>query len=87
MSLVHIDRCYCFSQSFAALARLAEEAGAASVPALQRAAEAEGQPFGLKCRLCHPYVRRMLRTGQTDFDQIVTDEEEPPQTVGDALRR
>jgi len=31
--------------------------------------------FGLRCRLCHPYVRRMLRTGETKFDQIITESE------------
>jgi NAD(P)H-nitrite reductase large subunit len=33
---------------------------------------------GTSCGLCVPYVRRMLRTGETVFHQIVTDRSEPP---------
>ena len=45
---------------------------ASSVEALQQYVE-----FGQQCRLCHPYVRRMLRTGETVFSHIVTDDDEP----------
>lgn len=68
-----IDRCTCFGRTFAELAEVAAETGAATVPELQAHAL-----FGQKCRLCHPYVRRMLRTGQTVFHEIVTEEDEPP---------
>ncbi|MEM1125829.1 MAG: (2Fe-2S)-binding protein [Bacteroidota bacterium] len=63
---VHIDRCYCFQKRFAELKRLAEEHGAASVEALQNHTE-----FGARCQLCHPYVRRMLDTGEVVFHEIV----------------
>lgn len=65
-----IDRCFCFATPFAELRRIAEATGAETVEALQEHAQ-----FGQKCRLCHPYVRRMLRTGQVVFDEIVTDDE------------
>lgn len=71
MSL-RIDRCMCFGQTFAGLAEVAEETGAATVAGLQ-----EHALFGQKCQLCHPYVRRMLRTGQTVFGHVVTDDDEP----------
>jgi hypothetical protein len=74
---MRIDRCYCFAQRFADLQEVAERAGACSVPELQEAAEAEGRPFGMRCRLCHPYVRRMLRTGEAVFGQVVTEQDEP----------
>lgn len=66
-----IDRCFCFATTFARLAEVAAETGAETVPELQRHAL-----FGQKCRLCHPYTRRMLRTGQTVFHQIVTEDDE-----------
>ena len=69
---MRIDRCVCFNVTFADLARVAEATGAASVEALQ-----QHRAFGQKCRLCHPYVRRMLRTGQTAFPHVVTDADEP----------
>lgn len=69
---LRIDRCMCFGRTFAELAVLAAETGARSVPELQAHVA-----FGQKCGLCRPYVRRMLRTGQTVFGQIVTAEDEP----------
>lgn len=69
---LHIDRCYCFSTTFAELKSVAAATGAASVPELQRHVT-----FGENCQLCHPYTRRMLRTGETAFREIVTAEDEP----------
>ena len=67
-----VDRCLCFDRPFAALADVAAETGAATVAELQAHVL-----FGRKCALCHPYVRRMLRTGQTVFHEVVTDADEP----------
>jgi bacterioferritin-associated ferredoxin len=67
---MQIDRCYCFQKTFAELKRVAEAHQARSVEALQAHAD-----FGRQCRLCHPYVRRMLCTGETVFFEIVTEEE------------
>ena len=67
-----IDRCLCFGRTFAELKQVAEATGADSVVALQQHAT-----FGQRCALCHPYVRRMLRTGETVFHEIVTGEDEP----------
>jgi len=66
-----IDRCYCYQQTFAALKAVAEETGADSIEALQKEVQ-----FGENCKLCHPYVRRMLRTGQTAFDEVIRAEDE-----------
>lgn len=71
---MHIDRCYCFQQTFAHLKAVAEETGAETVAELQ-----EHEVFGDNCQLCHPYVRRMLRTGETTFDHVIRDENEPAQ--------
>lgn len=69
---VHIDRCYCFGKTFAELKAVADATGAESVEELQ-----DHATFGQRCQLCHPYVRRMLRTGRTVFHEIVTAEDEP----------
>ncbi len=68
---MRIDRCYCFRRTFAELKAVAEETGAATVEELQ-----EHVSFGMNCRLCHPYVRRMLRTGETVFREVIEDDEE-----------
>ena len=69
---MQIDRCLCFGKPFAELAEVAARTGAGSVAELQQHAL-----FGRKCRLCHPYVRRMLRTGETVFGAVVTEADEP----------
>jgi bacterioferritin-associated ferredoxin len=74
---MRIDRCLCFDIPFARLKEAARVHGATNVLELQEHAR-----FGEQCRLCHPYVRRMLRTGETVFHQILTEEEEPPGPSG-----
>ena len=69
---MNIDRCYCFQQTFSKLKEVAEREDACSVEALQ-----QHVTFGLKCQLCHPYVRRMLRTGEVTFDRVIREDDEP----------
>lgn len=63
-----IDRCVCFDRTFADLKRVALATRASTVEALQAHAT-----FGEKCGLCHPYVRRMLRTGETVFEEVIRE--------------
>lgn len=72
---VRIDRCLCFNRPFADLRDVADATGASTVAELQQHAA-----FGRTCGLCHPYVRRMLRTGETVFAAVVTDADEPAPT-------
>ncbi|NNE34604.1 MAG: (2Fe-2S)-binding protein [Rhodothermales bacterium] len=67
-----IDKCLCFGRRFDELKEIASENDVRSIEELQ-----EFVLFGMNCMLCHPYVRRMLRTGQTCFSEIVTDADEP----------
>ena len=67
-----IDRCVCFQETFARLQAVAAAQGTRTVAALQ-----EHVAFGLRCRLCVPYVRRMLRTGQVVFHEVITEADEP----------
>jgi bacterioferritin-associated ferredoxin len=70
---MRIDRCYCCDVTFAKLAATAAQRGMRSLEELRSVVA-----FGSRCTLCHPYVRRMLRTGETVFSQILTEEDEPP---------
>lgn len=65
-----IDRCYCFLCTFAGLKDVAEATGSTTIPELQQHVH-----FGDQCELCHPYIRRMLRTGEVVFNEIVPDGE------------
>lgn len=68
--MIRIDRCHCFQVGFADLKEIASETGAGSVEELQ-----QHVAFGLRCRLCHPYVRRMLATGETEFHEVIVEGE------------
>jgi hypothetical protein len=61
---LRVDRCVCYDVSFAELQAIAER----TVWALQ-----QHHTFGRNCRLCLPYVRRMLRTGETVFHEVVEE--------------
>ncbi|MFB6097544.1 MAG: (2Fe-2S)-binding protein [Salinibacter sp.] len=63
---MRIDRCYCYEQTFEDLKAVADAEGVESVEALQAHVT-----FGENCQLCHPYVRRMLETGETTFDEVL----------------
>lgn len=68
-SPMRIDRCYCYQQTFEDLKAIAEKTGADSVERLQAHVT-----FGENCQLCHPYVRRMLKTGETVFHEVIENE-------------
>lgn len=65
-----IDRCVCHRRTFVELQEVAERSGATTLRALQ-----EQVDFGQTCRLCHPYVREMLRSGRTRFTEILADQD------------
>jgi len=60
-----VNKCVCFKVSFEKLKKISDETGANSVEELQQHID-----FGRNCKRCHPYVRLMLRTGQTDLPVI-----------------
>ena len=65
-----IDRCICFQMPFSDLKKVAVSKSCDTVETLQRHVV-----FGQKCKLCRPYVRRMLDTGEVEFSEVITDVE------------
>lgn len=57
-----VTRCVCFNKTFRELKKIAKKEGARSVEELQQYVL-----FGKNCQRCHPYVRLMLKTGETVF--------------------
>jgi bacterioferritin-associated ferredoxin len=57
-----INRCICHKITFEELLRIAEEKGLNTVEELQ--AENLGST---QCKLCEPYLKKMLETGQVSF--------------------
>lgn len=70
---VRITRCVCFDKTFAELKAIAQREGATTIDQLQARID-----FGFNCKLCHPYVRRMLRTGETEFHELLQNPPESP---------
>ncbi len=66
---MRVDRCVCFGQTFAELLALARREGLGTVEELQGRVE-----FGRSCRLCKPYVRRALATGEVVFTELLLDD-------------
>jgi bacterioferritin-associated ferredoxin len=66
---VLISRCICRNVEFSELLPRAQ-AGGWSLPDLVRETGCGGQ-----CGLCRPYLSRMLRTGETEFHEILTAED------------
>jgi bacterioferritin-associated ferredoxin len=67
-SSVVISRCICKGTFFQELLPLAR-AGGWNLTDLVRETGCGGQ-----CGLCRPYLSRMLRTGETEFYEILTSE-------------
>jgi len=69
---VRIDRCVCHKVTFAEVRDWCTKHPCAGLEEVQR-------EFGCStgCGLCEPYVRRMMRTGQVVFTEIVIDRDEP----------
>ncbi|HSG99280.1 MAG TPA: (2Fe-2S)-binding protein [candidate division Zixibacteria bacterium] len=61
-----ITHCICANISFAEIKKIAEERKETDLFALK-----EQVCFGANCRMCLPYIRRMLLTGETRFDTIL----------------
>jgi bacterioferritin-associated ferredoxin len=66
--MVLVDRCICRDLAFRELLPRARGRGWS----LQDLMSETGA--GAQCGLCRPYLRRMLRTGETAFDQLLTED-------------
>jgi bacterioferritin-associated ferredoxin len=69
---VRIDRCVCHKVTFAEVRDWCTKHPRAGLEEVQREFGC-----GTGCGLCEPYVRRMMRTGQVVFTEIVIDRDEP----------
>ena len=61
-----ISRCICRDTPFAALLPRARAAGWSLYDLMSETG------CGAQCGLCRPYLRRMLRTGETEFHELLS---------------
>ncbi|HSG99281.1 MAG TPA: (2Fe-2S)-binding protein [candidate division Zixibacteria bacterium] len=76
MNSVRIIKCVCHGTRFSELKKISEKTGARTIPALQRHA-----PFATNCKRCVPYVNEMLRTGKTEFHELLEPNTDPHQNT------
>ncbi len=65
--MLHIDRCVCMDCSFVELRALAER------KSLDFKGLSRETGCGMACGLCVPYIKVMLRTGTTVFEEMLTE--------------
>lgn len=63
-----IARCICQAIPFEQLLAQAQAAGWQLSDLIRETG------CGARCGLCRPYLRRMLRTGETEFHEILTED-------------
>jgi bacterioferritin-associated ferredoxin len=73
-----VDRCICRDMAFKDLLRRARPAGWSLIDLMGETGA------GAQCGLCRPYLRRMLQTGETEFHQLIVENEPPRDARGDA---
>ena len=65
---VSVSRCICRSLAFSELLPRARAAGWSLTDLMSETGA------GAQCGLCRPYLKRMLRTGETVFHELLTEE-------------
>lgn len=60
-----VTRCVCFGKKFSELKEIALKHNVTTLEELQKHVR-----FGENCKRCHPYVTKMLETGQTEFEPL-----------------
>lgn len=60
--MANITRCVCYSVKFEELKRIAEDKGITSFETLR-----DERACGMRCKMCVPYIKKMLETGQVEF--------------------
>lgn len=64
-----INRCVCFNVKFADVKRIMDENGFTKLEEAQSVID-----VSKNCKLCRPYLEKMLETGETEFNYIIEKE-------------
>jgi len=61
-----VIKCVCSDILFSEMKKVAEKHSISNPDKLR-----EYVTFGVNCKLCLPYVKKMLETGETEFEPII----------------
>ncbi|MBN8568622.1 MAG: (2Fe-2S)-binding protein [Ignavibacteria bacterium] len=64
-----IDRCICFNVKFADVKKIMDDNGFNTLEEVQSVID-----VSKNCKLCRPYLEKMLQTGETEFNYIIEKE-------------
>lgn len=64
-----INRCVCFNVKFADVKKIMYENGFTKLEEVQSVID-----VSKNCKLCRPYLEKMLETGETEFNYIIEKE-------------
>ena len=64
-----VTRCVCFGRRFSELKAIAQKHKIRTLEDLQKIVQ-----FGENCQRCHPYIRKMLESGETIFEVIPVEQ-------------
>ena len=65
---MEIDRCICVNTSFQMCKVFADSLSNPTLEDLEKELD-----VGCSCSLCRPYLKKMLETGQTEFNEIIEE--------------
>lgn len=64
-----IDRCVCFNVKFADVKKIMDDKRFNTLEEVQTVID-----VSKNCKLCRPYLEKMLQTGETEFNYIIEKE-------------
>lgn len=64
-----IDRCICFNTKFSEIKSIMEENNFTTIEEVQKLID-----VSKNCLLCRPYIKKMIETGETEFNYIIEKE-------------
>lgn len=65
---IKIDRCICYNVTFEEIKKLMNEKHLKTIEDIQMHIE-----VSQNCKLCRPYILKMIDTGQTVFHEIISE--------------
>jgi bacterioferritin-associated ferredoxin len=64
-----IDRCICFNVKFSEVKKIMDENHFTTIEEVQNIVD-----VSKNCKLCRPYLKKMIKTGETEFNYIIEKE-------------
>jgi bacterioferritin-associated ferredoxin len=61
-----VTKCICYDTSFKEMKEIMIKQNLKTIDELRRV-----KPVGVNCRLCVPYIEKMIETGETEFKVIL----------------